>query len=593
MPDVLETLNTALAHHQRGEWDSAQALCRQVLALAPRQPEAWHLLGFMALQRGDGASALAPLQQAIALAPDVAEPHANLGLAQRALGDLGAAHASLLQAHRLAPTVAEHCNTLGAVCAELGRTDQAIEWYQRAIALQPDHVAAHTNLGQAWLACGRAADALGCFESVSRSQPAHPEIDVMLGFALAQLDRHDEAMAAYQRALARHPEDALAMSHLASTLTRLGKAGDAIALARRALSIRPGLAAAWSSLGTPLQHGGKVAEAEAAFREALVLDGKRQVDHFNLSLSLLLQGRFEAGWAAYESRFRLPHYRALGPAARCPPWQGEALRGRSVLVVAEQGLGDVIQFSRYVRLLQERGAAVTVHCQQPLLRLLQTLPGAPRCVDVEQPPPDTDFALPVMSLPHRLGTRLDTIPAAVPYLHAAMPSMLAWRRRLARWQDGPRVGLVWQGRPTHGADRYRSLPLARLDPLAEVPGVHFVSLQHEASAGPAEPAGRMAQRLVDLGQAPTDLADLAALIANLDLVISVDTAVCHLAGAMARPVWVLLHTGPDFRWLLGRDDSPWYPSARLFRQSRLGDWEGVVERVREALQVWCGGGRGT
>jgi Flp pilus assembly protein TadD len=586
MPALLETLKTALAHHQRGEWDVAQTLCHQVLTLTPLHADALHLWGLMAHQRGDSAAAIAPLQQAIRLAPEVPELHANLGLAQRALSRLDEAHASLLQAHRLAPAEAEHCNSLGAVSAGRGRHDEAVVWYQRAVALQPDHVAAHTNLGQAWLALGRPADALTCFEIVSRSQPAHPEAHGMLGFALAQLDRHEEAISTYRLALDLRPDNALAMSHLATTLTRLGQADDAIALARRALAIRPGLADAWSSLGTPLQHHGQVAEAEAAFRKALSLDASRPVDRFNLSLNLLLQGDYAAGWTAYESRFGMPHYGPMGPVAQCPLWQGEALQGRSLLVVAEQGLGDVIQFSRYVRLLQAQGATVTLQCQKPLLRLMRTLPGAPRCVDVALPPPATDFALPVMSLPHRLGTRLASVPAAVPYLFATVPDILNWRRRLATRQDGPRVGLVWQGRATHGADRYRSLPLEALDRLADIAGVHFISLQHEALA---EPDGPMARRLADPGAAVTDMADLAGLLANLDLVISVDTAPCHLAGAMGRPVWVLLHAGPDFRWLLGRDDSPWYPSARLFRQTRLGDWTGVVDRVCVALQAWLDG----
>jgi Flp pilus assembly protein TadD len=586
MADALETLKTALALHQRGEWAQAEALYRQVLATDPEQPDALHLLGFMAHQRGDSAQALAPMQKAIALAPGVAFQHANLGLVQRALGRLDDAHASLRQAHQLDPSKADTCNTLGAVCAESGRHDEAVAWYQRALALRPDHAGAQANLGHTWAALERPDQALACFEALRAAQPAHPGVHFMVGTALSQLGRHDDAAAAFRQALVQRPDDALAMSHLAKTLTRLGAADAAIAMARQALALQPRLADAWSHLGTPLQHKGEAAEAQAAFRQALDIDPKRPYDRFNLALNLLLQGDFAAGWADYECRLELPSFPRLGPAPRCPTWRGEALAGRSLLVVAEQGLGDLIQFSRYVPLLRERGATVVLQCQAGLLRLMQTLPGVARCVDVEQVPPDTDFAVPVMSLPLRLRTTRQTIPASVPYLHATLPDTLKWRRRLAGLPDGPRVGLVWQGRATHGADRYRSVPLAALDPLADLAGVHFISLQRDP---PAEPPGPMSRRLIDLAAEQTDMADLAGLLANIDLVISVDTSVCHLAGAMARPLWVLLQKGPDFRWLLNRNDSPWYPSARLFRQAQLGDWGSVVERVRTTLDDCCNG----
>jgi tetratricopeptide (TPR) repeat protein len=586
MPDVLETLKAALVHHQRGEWAPAEALYRQVLATEPEQPDALHLLGFMTHQRGDSARALEPMQKAIALAPGVAFQHANLGLVQRALGQLDAAHASLLQAHRLDPAAADTCNTLGAVCAESGRHEEAVGWYQKALDLRPDHVGAQVNLGHAWAALRRPDQALACFEAARGAQPDHPGVHFMVGTALSQLGRHDEAVVAFRQALAQRPDDALALSHLAKTLTRVGAADAAIVAARQALALQPALADAWSHLGTPLQHQGAVIEAEAAFRKSLAIDAHRPYDRFNLALNLLLQGDFEAGWSAYECRLDLPSYPRLGPAPRCPVWRGEALAGRSLLVMAEQGLGDLIQFVRYVPLLRERGATVVLQGQPGLLRLMQTLRGVAHCVDVEQTPPETDYAVPVMSLPQRFGTTLASIPAAVPYLHATLPDTLKWRRRLAGLQDGPRVGLVWQGRATHGADRYRSLPLSALDPLTELDGVHFISLQRDP---PPEAPGAMAQRLTDLAAEQTDMADLAGLLANIDLVISVDTAVCHLAGAMARPVWVLLQAGPDFRWLTGRDDSPWYPSARLFRQTRLGDWTGVVERVRKALHDSCRG----
>ena len=579
-----EALHSALAHHQSGDLASAETIYRSLLDADPTLADARQLLGFLLHQRGQSEQALPCILQAIALTPGVAFYHSNLGLVQRALGQNDAALASFSEALRLEPGSAETCNNLGVVHADGGRQEDAARCFERAAALRPDFAEAHNNLGIALVALGRHALALASFESALRLRPDVADHHNNQGLALAALGRRPEAIESYRRAVALRPDFAVALSNLALNLMREGAAEEAVATARMAVAHDPALAAGWSHLGSALQHSGALAEAMAAFRKAHSLTGDSATHQANHALCLLLAGEWDAGWLAYECRFDHPAYTPLAPPPRCPTWRGEPLEGRSILVMAEQGLGDVIQFARYAPLLKARGARVLLQCQPALRRLMGSLAGVDARVDSQAAPPDTDLAVAVMSLPQRFQTRLHSIPAAVPYLQPALADVLAWRRRLNDLQDKPRVGLVWQGSPTHGADRYRSLPLAALDALADIDGVHFISLQRERQA---EPVGPMAARLIDHSAHLGDMADMAALIANLDLVITVDTSVCHLAGAMARPVWVLLHAGPDFRWLMDREDSPWYPTARLFRQRRVNQWDEVMVRVREALAALC------
>lgn len=573
-------LNLALAHHRDGDLGAAQTLYQQVLAADPAQADALHLSGMLLHQQGRSAQGQALIERAVALAPGVAVYHANLGLVLQALGQVDAAHQSLLRAIDLDPLSPDAYQHLGVLLTASGQPAEAVGWLQQALARQPDLAEAHAQLGHVWVALGRHALARDSFERVCRLRPQQAEAHNNLACALAAMGQPEQALVCLRHALALKPDFAIAMSNLAGNLTGAGQAREALGWARQAVAADPALDAAWKHLGQALQHSGAVAEAQIAFDRCLALNGADASHRLNRALCLLLQGDYAQGWAEYESRLAMADYRPLAAPPRCPVWQGEALAGRSLRVMAEQGLGDTLQFVRYVPMLQAAGARVVLQCQAPLLRLLQGLPGADQVVDVEAQAPDTDFAVSLMSLPHRLGTTLADVPARLPCLQPPLAEVLHWRRVLADLQDGPRIGLAWQGSREHPADAYRSMPLTTLDALADLPGLHFVSLQRER---PAEPAGRLAARLVDRTAGLRDMADLAGLIANLDLVISVDTSVCHLAGSMARPVWVLLHAGPDFRWLMGREDSPWYPTARLFRQRQLGDWPELVARLAQAL----------
>ena len=593
MAPLADPLQQALDHHQAGRWAMAEALYRQLLAAHPDHADAHHLLGFLCHQQGRPEPALTLIRRAIELLPQAAIFHANLGVVLLAQGQGDAAEASLLRAHLLDPAAADVCNNLGSCSSRRGQHQVACVWFQRAVALQPGHAQAQHNLGLAWVAQGRADLGLPHFQQVAALRPESADAQHDLGSALADVGQPEAAVASLQRALALRPDSVATLGNLVTQLTRLGRADQALPLARRCVALQADLASAWTGLGMVLQHQGALAEARAAMEQAALLDPQSPAVGLNLALCRLLDGDLAGGWPAYESRLAVPAFRPLAPRPDAPRWQGQPLAGQTLLLQAEQGLGDTLQFARYATVLARQGGRVLLQVQPPLLRLLASLPGPQQVIGTDQPLPRCDLHSPLLSLPLLLGTRLHSIPADIPYLHADAASARAWQMRLDSAVDAGqvagqvagqgarlRVGLCWRGSPTHAADRYRSMQLADFDSLADLPGVHFVSLQRDR---PAEPAAALAGRLIDLTADLSDMADMAGLVAALDLVISVDTAVCHLAGAMGRPVWVLLHAGPDFRWLMGREDSPWYPTARLFRQQHLGDWKPVLAAVVAAL----------
>jgi hypothetical protein len=428
----------------------------------------------------------------------------------------------------------------------LGRQDEAEAAYREALRLRPDFADAYNNLGN----------------------------------ALHALGRPDEAEASLREALRLRPDNAVAHVNFGIVVEALGRLEDAAASYREALRLRPDFPEALNHLGISLFH--RPDEAVACLRRLVAVQPDFVDGQVNLSHALLLDGRFEEGWERYEWRWKT---RQMAPLVRnfsVPLWSGEAIGRRTVLLHAEQGLGDTLQFCRYAPLM-ETGARVILEVQAPLVRLLSDLPGVAEVIARGQALPAFDLHCPLLSLPRAFGTRLQTVPAGAPYLAADPVQAAAWGERLAGIA-GRRVGLVWAGEPWGDArDARRSVRLATLAPLAQAPGVNFVSLQKGAPAAQAadQPTG---MTLFDFTADLADFADTAALIENLDLVISVDTSVAHLAGAMGKPVWLLNRFDTCWRWLLNRDDSPWYPTLRQFRQPAPGDWPSVAEAVRDALR---------
>ena len=612
-----EILQHGIRQHQSGRLDLAETAYREVLAIAPQEAEALHLLGLVALQTGRPEPAVALIGAAIRLEAGRAAYHGNLAQALRALGRLDAAEASCLQALALDPDSVPVLSTLGGILRAAGRLAEAEACYRRAVALKPGFAEGHNNLGNVLRAQGRPAEAAASLRAALDLAPGQPAIavnfagvlgelgrhaeaelvyrDVLarqsdraealfgLGLVLRKLARPEEAASCFRAALARQPEHPETLVNLASTLLDLARQDEAEPLFRAALRLKPDLVPAHYGLGRALFERGFLAEAETCCRAVLRLDPGHVWSHFNLAHLLLLTGRFEEGWAHYDWRTQLPG--AVRRDFAVPLWEGGPIEGKTLLVHTEQGFGDTLQFCRYLPLLARR-ARVVAEVPAPLFRLLASLPGLACLVVQGAPLPDFDLQCPLLSLPRRLGTTLETIPATVPYLTADPRLSAAWRARLAPL-PGLRVGLAWAGgvRPDQpelaAVDARRSIALARLAPLAAIEGVSFVSLQKGDAAAQAAPPTSLA--LHDFTGELADFADTAALIANLDLVISVDTSVAHLAGALGKPVWLLNRFDPCWRWLLGRDDSPWYPTLRQFRQPSSGDWDSVIAAAGTAL----------
>jgi len=468
-----------------------------------------------------------------------------------------------------------------------GRYAEAAECYRRVLRQRPDDVDALNNLGASLADLGRLADAVVCYQEALRLRPDHAEAYYNLGNALRLAARHDEAIKAYVQALRLRPEMAEAHNNLAIVLRKKGRMAEAMASARRALELRPGNASALVNLGLGLAESGQLAEALTCYDEVIRSSADNADAHHNRAQAWLLQGDWARGWPEYEWRWRCAEFTPHGLVA--PPWDGTALGGRTILLHAEQGAGDTLQFVRYARLVKERGGLVVLAASERLHPILRTAPGIDRLVPLprEAPPPKFDVHCPLLSLPAAFGTTPETVPAPVPYLHAEPARIARWQKALEPVK-GFRVGIAWQGSPTMlPYDRWRSVPLDRFAPLARIEGIRLVSLQYgPGSEQLRAAAGRFP--IVDLAGELDESAgaflDTAAAMANLDLVVTCDTALAHLGGALGVPTWLVLAAVPNWRWLLDRDDTPWYPTLRLFRQTRAGSWDEPFQRMAEALE---------
>jgi tetratricopeptide (TPR) repeat protein len=615
--DAQNKLGIVLA--EQGRLDEAAARFQQALHLQPDYPDAHNNLGIVLEKQDQLDAAMARYQHALRLKPNYPEPHYNLGIVLARLGRLDEAMASYQQALRFKLDYPEAHNNLGTVLAQQGRLDEATASYQQALQLKPDYPEAHNNLGLALARQGRLDEAVASYQQALRLNPNYPDAHSNLGNALHEQGRLDAAVASCQQALRLKPDWAEAHHSLGIVLAKQDQLDAAVASFEQVLRLRPDYpdahhnlgivlgnqdqldAAAVSfqqalqlkpdypeahhNLGLALARQGRLDEALACFQQALHLKPEYPEAHWDRGLAWLLMGRFEQGWAGYEWRWKCKEFKPL-PPLHSPLWDGSPLDGRTILVHAEQGLGDTFQFIRYAPLVQQRGGRVVLVCQPPLIPLLRRSPGIERLLAQGDALPEYDVHVPLISLPGLLGTTLESVPADVPYLDAEPQLVEAWRHRLGSY-SGFKVGIAWQGNPQFRFDRLRSIPLAQFAPLARVPGVHLLSLQKGAGRDqlPVLPARFP---VTDLGgqldETTGAFLDTAAVMKNLDLVITSDTAAAHLAGALGVPVWVALHHVPDWRWLLDREDSPWYPTMRLFRQTQSGQWEDVFERIAAALQ---------
>jgi tetratricopeptide (TPR) repeat protein len=556
-----DALAKAVERYRGGRLGEAVGICQKLLQVSPTHTPSLRLLGTMALQTGHYADAADYIGRAASRHPEDADLCHLLSVAQLRLGHLQEA---TLNARR---------------ALAIGRSRNPAE--------------VHCTLGVALAAAGRREEAAGQFAEALRHEPDRAEAHLNLAAILAERGEWADAIAHYRDALRQDPRNTIARFELACALAEAGEADAAAAEQREAERLAAADPAARHAIGLALITAGRAEEALAQFRAAVEEEPESPQAHYNLALALLLLGHLPEGWREYEWRWGLPVHQLYARRFRQPQWRGEDPTGRVLVLHAEQGLGDTLHFCRYAPLVAARSARVHLEVQPELVRLLQlsfgsgTLRVHSRAASFPSAEhlPAADFHSPLLSLPTVFGTSLETIPAAIPYLRPDPAEAPSWARRLAPLPR-PRVGLVWAGRPNNSQDRLRSIALTRLAPLAAVSGVSFVSLQkgEAASQAAAPPPGMV---LHDIAGELHDFAATAAAITALDLVISVDTAVAHLAGALGQRVWVMNRRYTDWRWLLERESSPWYPTLRLFRQPRHGDWDAVIGRVAQELQAFA------
>jgi tetratricopeptide (TPR) repeat protein len=581
-------LNLGLLLQTQGKLPEAVAEYEAAIVLNPGMAEAHSNLGNGLQQQGHLESAIEHYKVALKLKPLFVEAWYNLGNALLAQEKLDEAAASYERALRLNPLLAEaHCN-LGNVLKGQEKPDEAIAHYMRALELKPGYAEAHYNLANTLSVQGKMREAVAQYELALRFDPQCAKAHNNLGNVFRSLEEPEKAVEHYRQVPDDDPEFTDAYNNLGLALLSLGRHEEAIHSIARTLTLKPHVAEAHCNMGAVLHALNRVSEAHAAYSKALELKPELAKARINLGMVQLLSGDFVNGWKNYELRWNdAPlHARDFDQ----PQWKGEPLCGRRILLHAEQGLGDTLQFLRYVPMVQAAGGIVILEVQDRLHTLAAALPGVAEVISTGAPLPAFDCHCPLMSLPAAFGTDLESIPAAIPYLK--VPPAAAAKAADFPWpEDGLRIGILWAGNPVFPNDRYRfrSAPIEVFRPLLEIEGVHLFSLQVGEHATELFDLPEFASRVVDLSPLVGDMADTAAQIAHLDLVIMVDTSVSHLAGALGVPVWVLTPFTPDWRWLQKRKDTPWYPSMKLFRQVQPGDWVPVMDAMRSELKQLCAG----
>ncbi|GAX60011.1 hypothetical protein SCALIN_C05_0096 [Candidatus Scalindua japonica] len=582
-PDnALTHFHLGSALHGTGRIDDALASYRKAKELKPDYSDAYYSLGNTYREQGKIKEAVVNYLQAVSLKPDNAEIHCNLGAALQESGRPDEAIVSYKKAITLNPYYAmAHCN-LGSLLHESGKLNDAAASYKRSTEINPDLALAHNNLGTAFKDLGRLDESVESYRKAIALKPDYAEAHNNLGTALLEQHKLQEAVISYNRALEIRPKYAEAYNNLGTILQELCQLDQAVENYRKAIALKPNFAEAYNNLGTALQDSGKHGEALAYYKQATILKPDFALAHVNRSFVLLLTENFKEGWKEYKWRLNIKN--RASTTRNHHMWNGGPLNGKSILVHAEQGFGDTIQFVRYLPMVKEQGGHVVLACHKSLHRLFKNYNGIDEIIEkssVNTLPEQPDVHIHLLDLPGLFETTLKSIPLKTPYITPDQILVDQWASWFKTRKDF-KIGLVWAGNPHHSKDHNRSCSLSDFNKLTDVPEWSFYSLQkvNYPIDSKDTPIG---MNIVNIGKGLNDFADTAAVIANLDLVITVDTAVAHLAGAIGKPVWTLLPFAPDWRWLLKRNDSPWYPTMRLFRQNQPGNWTEVFEQVKEEL----------
>ncbi|MGF1581670.1 MAG: tetratricopeptide repeat protein [Gemmataceae bacterium] len=610
----------AFHYYQTGNFTLAETSCQQALEANPDNENVWCLLGMVYRQMGHFEKAITSYREAIRLRPEFLEAQCNLGNILNLQGKYQEAihvYQAVLLHH---PNSAETYNLLGVALRQLNRWQEAVDCYRCAVRLDPGYAPAHCHLGDALFHLDKLVEAEACCREALRLAPHEADAYNNLGSILQKQGRWTEALSVFEHALSLSPNnvDPRAQVSRASVLWNLRRYSEAEQIYRNVLNTQPDYADAVLGLGSTVFELNRPEEAVRHFDHAIRLSpqhadtfANRSQAHIALgipqaaladqeqaaalapnqpkhrlgvALAKLLLGDYERGWAEYECRWECAGF-SQRPYQQ-PVWDGSSLEGQKILLYGEQGLGDTIQFARYAQIARDNGGEVILQCQKPLVELMATCSGVSQVLAESETASSFDVHAPLMSLPYILGTTLETIPASIPYLSGSHELVDSWKKELSQY-PGLKVGIAWQGNPDHPSDRYRSVAVDRFRPLSEVIDVCLLSLQKFHGTDQLSKLS-VPFSVVDLeiqSKLPFEsFTDTAAVLKNLNLLITVDTALAHLAGALGVRVWVLLAKLNDARWLLNREDSPWYPTARLFRQVRMGDWTEVFGRVTAALQ---------
>ena len=623
-PDALHMLG--IISHQTGRHDLAIDLIRRAISSDSEQASFYFNLGRIFQHQGQVSDADHCYQKVLQLEPDCAEAHNNKGILLKRQGKLAEAAKCFRRALHINPNFADALCNLGNIYRDNNELHRAIACYEKAVDIHPDHVNAHLSLGRAYKRLGdwekghtclqkavalepkRALphcelgnlfkaqkkwnDAIEHYRKAIELRPTFAEAIFNMGIACGELNQLERAIKCYLRVIEVKPDSAEAYFNLGIINGKKNNLNKSVRFFKDAIELKPDYAEAYNNLGNTLKGQGKVDQAINYLRKAIKYDPDLAEAHLNLSLALLLKGNFSEGWQEYEWRFKVRKYRGEHRTYDKPEWDGSPFGGKRLLIHDEQGFGDTIQFVRYIPLVKQLGGTVIFETRQPILPLFKNYAGIDCLTEMRQdgkPSSDFDFFVPLLSIPGKLYSQIKDIPCSIPYLRAEPEKIEYWKDQI----DGPglKIGIVWAGRPVEENEpaelRNRSCRLEDFDVLAKIPNTRLFGLQKGDAADQISGLPPSFQ-IQNLGEDFDDFSDTAAAIENLDLVISIDTSVAHLAGALGKPVWVLLQHVADWRWLTGRDDNPWYASMRLFRQKQAGDWESVFGQVERDLRKLAG-----
>jgi tetratricopeptide (TPR) repeat protein len=614
-----QLIQNAIEKHVSGNLKEAGAIYQSILNEQPDDPNALHLLGLISHQTGNNKIAIDLIEKAIAVKPDVVDFYFHCGSAYQASHNNELAIERYEQALAINPKNADVLNNLGLALHGSGRQEDAIERYEQALVINPDYAEVFNNLGNALRELDKQQEAINHYEKalilnrdfaeaynnlglviqdLDRQEestkhfkkaivikPDYAEAHNNLGNALKEINQQEEAIKHYKQALIIRPDYVETRTNLGLMYHEMGELEEAIKQYEQALIIRPDYAEAHYQLGNTLQELARLEEAIKHYQLAISIKPDYAEAHYNMGLTYLLKGALREGWRNYEWRYKTKKFKHYKRVIDKPKWNGTSLKNRTILIHAEQGLGDTIQFIRYAPIVANTGGNVIVECHPGIIHLFESYKNSVTFIGKGEPLPDFDVHCSLLSLPGILNTTIDTIPSEINYIHTDKRLASSWKEKLSN-SNKFKIGIFWQGNKNHNRDKFRSIPLKNFESLLSFSEIDFINLQK--GEGHEQVIEYGFSNLITDYTAEMDneerFSDTAALMQSLDLVIGTDTAIIHLAGAMGIPTWLLLPFHPDWRWMLKIEDTPWYPTMRLFRQEEIGNWHTVVKKIERELE---------